>query len=59
MSFSPIWAVYSVCAKGGDLWPVLVFQKSGLIYACLLLVEENERVECFLYNELLGKQFRT
>uniref|UniRef100_A0A672TV32 AP-5 complex subunit mu-1 n=1 Tax=Strigops habroptila TaxID=2489341 RepID=A0A672TV32_STRHB len=34
-------SVYSVRTEGGDLWPVLAFQKSGLIYACLPLVEET------------------
>jgi len=33
--------VYSVRTDGGELWPVLAFQKSGLIYACLPLVEET------------------
>ncbi|KFW87048.1 AP-5 complex subunit mu-1, partial [Manacus vitellinus] len=32
-------SVYSVSTDSGDLWPVLAFQKSGLIYACLPLVE--------------------
>ncbi|KAM9015923.1 LOW QUALITY PROTEIN: AP-5 complex subunit mu-1-like [Ara ararauna] len=32
--------VYSVRTKGEELWPMLVFQKSGLIHACLPLVEE-------------------
>ncbi|NXA49425.1 AP5M1 protein, partial [Nothocercus julius] len=32
--------VYSVRTEGGDLWPVVAFQKSDLIYACLPLVEE-------------------
>lgn len=33
-------SVRSVRVEGGDLWPVVAFQKSGLIYACLPLVEE-------------------
>ncbi|KAM6311438.1 LOW QUALITY PROTEIN: AP-5 complex subunit mu-1 [Aegotheles albertisi] len=32
--------VYSVHTEGGDLWPMLAFQKSGLIYVFLPLVEE-------------------
>lgn len=34
-------SVYSVHAKGGDLWPMLAFQKSGLRNECLPLIEEN------------------
>ncbi|XP_032044330.1 AP-5 complex subunit mu-1 isoform X1 [Aythya fuligula] len=34
-------SVRSVRVEGGDLWPVVAFQKSGLIYACLPLVEET------------------
>ncbi|XP_025911974.1 AP-5 complex subunit mu-1 isoform X1 [Apteryx mantelli] len=33
-------SVYAVRTEGGDLWPVLAFQKSGLIYVCLPLVEQ-------------------
>ncbi|NXO71014.1 AP5M1 protein, partial [Phainopepla nitens] len=31
--------VYSVCTAAGELWPVLAFRKSGLVYACVPLVE--------------------
>lgn len=31
--------VYSVSTPAGELWPVLAFHKSGLIYACVPLVE--------------------
>lgn len=34
-------SVRSVRVEGGDLWPVVAFQKSGLIYVCLPLVEET------------------
>lgn len=33
--------VYSVRTKEGDLQPMLAFQKSGPIYACLPVVEET------------------
>lgn len=31
--------VHSVATSAGELWPVLAFHKSGLIYACVPLVE--------------------
>lgn len=34
-------SVYALPTGGGDLWPVLAFQKSGLIYVCLPLVEQS------------------
>uniref|UniRef100_A0A8D0GCD9 AP-5 complex subunit mu-1 n=1 Tax=Sphenodon punctatus TaxID=8508 RepID=A0A8D0GCD9_SPHPU len=34
-------SVYGLRAEGGDLWPVLAFQKSGLIYVSLPLVEQS------------------
>ncbi|NXB81694.1 AP5M1 protein, partial [Donacobius atricapilla] len=32
-------SVYAVPTAAGELWPVLAFRRSGLIYACLPLVE--------------------
>ncbi|NXS07798.1 AP5M1 protein, partial [Neodrepanis coruscans] len=32
-------SVHSVSAGAGELWPVLAFQRDGLIYACVPLVE--------------------
>ncbi|XP_025053739.1 AP-5 complex subunit mu-1 isoform X3 [Alligator sinensis] len=34
-------SVYALPVGGGDLWPVLAFQKSGLLYVCLPLVEQS------------------
>ncbi|XP_053120136.1 AP-5 complex subunit mu-1 [Hemicordylus capensis] len=34
-------SVYALQATGGDLWPVVAFQKSGLIYVGLPLVEQS------------------
>lgn len=37
-------SVYAIQTERGDLWPVVAFQKSGLIYVGLPLVEQSLRV---------------
>ncbi|XP_060609644.2 AP-5 complex subunit mu-1 [Anolis sagrei] len=43
-------SVYALQAEGGDLWPVLAFQKSGLIYVALPLVEQPTTPPPPLFN---------
>ncbi|KAH0620267.1 hypothetical protein JD844_020391 [Phrynosoma platyrhinos] len=43
-------SVYALQAEEGDLWPVVAFQKSGLIYVALPLVEQSISPHPPLFN---------